>query len=346
METDGILLLTGNEIVDLFRGQEAALMETVGAAYKIKEEGDCNTPNCPFLRFPGNSVDRLIPKPAFLGGQFQAAGIKWIASFPGNLSKGLERASAVLILNSTETGLPLAIMESSVISACRTAASAALAATTLRGERPATAVGLFGCGLINFETLRFLLAVRPEIETIRLYDLSNERAAVFQRKCAEMSGGRSIQIAGAGTELFASSDIIAIATTALVPHLDSLGGASSESVILHTSLRDFLPRAVLMADNVVDDIEHACSNGASLDLAAQDEGNRAFIRTTIGAILKGDEPPRVEGKPAMFSPFGLGILDIAVAHLTLSLARKEQKGKGIQNFLPTLWTERTYQPPD
>src|SRR5829696_5216591 len=150
METDGILLLSGNEIVDLFRGQEAALMETVGAAYKIKEEGDCDVPNCPFLRFPGNSVDRIIPKTAFLGGQFQAAGIKWIASFPANLGKGLERASAVLILNSTETGLPLAIMEGSVISACRTAASAALAATTLRGKLPATAVGILGCGLINF----------------------------------------------------------------------------------------------------------------------------------------------------------------------------------------------------
>lgn len=346
MKTDGVLLLNGNEIVDLFRGQEAALMETVRAAYVIKEEGDCNVPNCPFLRFPGNSVDRIIPKPAFLGGQFQATGIKWVASFPANLAKGLERASAVLILNSAETGHPLAIMEGSVISACRTAASAALAADTLRGEIPAKAVGLFGCGLINFETLRFLLAARPEVETIRLYDLSAERAAMFERKAKELAGGRTIRIVAAGAELFASSDIVAIATTALTPHLDSLGGAADESVILHTSLRDFTPRAVLMADNVVDDVEHACSNRSSLDLAAQEQGDRAFVRTTIGAILKGIEPPRVWGKPVIFSPFGLGILDIAVAHLALSLAGKEQRGRRIEDFFPPPWTERTYQPPD
>jgi ornithine cyclodeaminase/alanine dehydrogenase-like protein (mu-crystallin family) len=249
-----------------------------------------------------------------------------------------------LILNSTDTGLPLAIMEGSVISACRTAASGALAATTLLGQKPAKAVGVFGCGLINFETLRFLLVARPEIETIRLYDLSTERAAVFQRKGAEIAGGRSIQIADNGGELFALSDIIAIATTALVPHLDSLGGVSNDSVILHTSLRDFLPRAVQEADNVVDDIEHACSNGSSLDLTAREQGNHDFIRTTIGAILKGTQPARVEGKPVIFSPFGLGILDVAVAHLTVSLARKEQKGRPIADFLPSPWTERTYQP--
>jgi 2,3-diaminopropionate biosynthesis protein SbnB len=346
METDGILLLNGNEIVDLFRGQEAALIETVRDAYEIKEEGDCHVPNCPFLRFPGNSVDRIIPKPAFLGGQFQATGIKWVASFPANLGKGLERASAVIVLNSAETGQPLAIMEGSVISACRTAASAALAATTLRGGLPARTVGIFGCGFINFETLRFLLAARPEVETIRLYDLSIERAATFQGKAEELSGGRSIRIAEAGAELFASSDIVAIATTALVPHLESLGDASDDCVILHTSLRDFMPRAVLAADNVVDDIEHACSNGSSLDLAARERGDRAFIRTTIGAILRGDEPPRIGGKPVMFNPFGLGILDIAVAHRTVSLAGKEHKGRRVENFFPPPWTERVYQPPD
>jgi 2,3-diaminopropionate biosynthesis protein SbnB len=346
METDGILLLNGNEIVDLFRGQEVALMETVRAAYEIKEDGDCHVPNCPFLRFPGNSVDRIIPKPAFVGGQFRAAGIKWVASFPANLGKGLERASALIVLNSAETGRPLALMEGSVISACRTAASAALAATTLRGGLSARAVGIFGCGLINFETLRFLLAARPEVEVIRLYDLSTERAAMFRRKAAELAGGRPIRIAEAGSELFASSEIVAIATTALVPHLNSLGGASGDSVILHTSLRDFMPRAVLMADNVVDDVEHVCSNNSSLNLAERERGDRSFIRATIGAILKGAEPPRVEGKPVIFSPFGLGILDIAVAHLAASLAVREQKGRRVENFFPPLWTERTYQPPD
>jgi N-[(2S)-2-amino-2-carboxyethyl]-L-glutamate dehydrogenase len=75
----------------------------------------------------GNSIDRIIPKPAFYRGRFQVAGIKRFASFSGNLDKGVERARDVLILNSTETGLTLAILESSVTIACPTAASADLA---------------------------------------------------------------------------------------------------------------------------------------------------------------------------------------------------------------------------
>lgn len=342
MKSGDLLLLRGDEIVELFRGQEAEIVNAVKAAYLTQEQGDVSMPNCPFLRFPENEADRIIPKPAFLGGDFQIAGIKWVASFPLNLTKGIERASATLIINSTETGVPQAVMESSVISAYRTAASAALSATVLRGSQPASTVGIMGCGLINFETLRFLLKLRPEIQTILLFDLSRERALQFQSKCADVCAGREILILEAGSDLFGRADIISVATTAITPHLNSISRCRVDDVILHISLRDFTPQAVLMADNIVDDVEHVCSNRTALDLTARQQGDRNFIRTTIGAILSGKQPSRAGGKPAMFSPFGLGILDLALAHLAYGLAGKESVGTVIGEFLPTTWTERRY----
>lgn len=342
MKLGDLLLLRGDEIVELFRGREAEIVAAVKAAYLTQEQGDVSMPNCAFLRFPQNDTDRIIPKPAFLGGDFQIAGMKWVASFPLNLTRGIERASATLIVNSTQTGVPEAVMESSVISAYRTAASAALAADVLRGSRPASAVGIMGCGLINFETLRFLLRLRPEIRTILLLDLSGERALQYRRKCAAFCEGREILILEAGDTLFGRADVISIATTATTPHQDSIASCRVEDTILHISLRDFTPQAVLMADNIVDDIDHVCSNHTSLDLTARREGNRNFIRTTIGAILTGNEPPQVGGRPSMFSPFGLGILDLALAHLAYGLAREERAGTLIDNFLPTAWTARRY----
>lgn len=342
MNPSDLLLLRGDEVVELFRGKEPEIIEAVRAAYVTHELGDVSIPNCPFLRFPHNQTDRIIPKPAFLGGDFQIAGLKWIASFPLNLDRGLERASATLIVNSTETGLPRAVMESSVISAYRTAASAALGATVLRGALPVHTVGILGCGLINFETLRFLLKVRPEIRTVLLFDLSGERARLYRGKSEEFGGGREFEILGAARDLFGRADVLSVATTAPAPHLFGLEGCRPEDVILHISLRDFDPEAVLAADNVVDDVEHVCSNRTSLQLTEQLAGGRDFIRATIGEILAGKKPPRVGGRPAIFSPFGLGILDLALAHLGYRLAGEENAGTVIGDFLPTTWTARRY----
>jgi 2,3-diaminopropionate biosynthesis protein SbnB len=334
----GDVLLLGNvEVERIFAGRERTMIDAVRAAYLVHEQGDVSLPNCPFLRFPGDAKSRIIAKPAYLGGKFQVAGIKWVASFPANTARGLDRASATLILNSPETGAPTAIMEGSGISAYRTAASAALAAEVLRGRAPAAAAGLIGCGLINFHVLRLLLIQRPEIEEILLYDKDAARAERFAQKCASFLGGRKFRISECGEDVVKNANLISLATTATVPHLSSASPTDREAVILHISLRDFTPGALLAADNVVDDVEHSCSNATSVHLAAQQKGNRDFVRTTLGAILAGKAPARVEGVPVIFSPFGLGILDVALAHAALGIALEQGIGTVVAEFLPAPW---------
>src|SRR5438270_4948992 len=103
MRDGDILILKGHEVASLLDGQEHALMETVRQAYEVYARGESSLPHSAFLRFPGDARNRIIALPAYLGQQFEVAGIKWVASFPGNLDRGLERASAIVVLNSTDT---------------------------------------------------------------------------------------------------------------------------------------------------------------------------------------------------------------------------------------------------
>jgi N-[(2S)-2-amino-2-carboxyethyl]-L-glutamate dehydrogenase len=340
MNDVNILILKGDEIVTLFQNRDLEIMQTIKSAYKTYEQGNSFLPHSSFLRFPENTKNRIIALPAYLNGEFETAGIKWIASFPDNLAMDIERASAVLILNSTENGRPQAIMESSVISAKRTAASAALAANYLRGEQLLTKVGMIGCGLINFETLRFLIANRPEIETLFIYDLNLARAEQFKLKCQQLSEQLEILILEDPNTVLQTASLVSFATTAIKPHIFDILDNDSDKIILHISLRDLSPEFILSVDNIVDDIDHVCRAETSIHLAEKLVGNRDFIRCTIGSILNGIAQPRQDNKIAVFSPFGLGILDLALGKLAYNLAMKENQGTMIKSFFPVPWLQR------
>src|SRR5438046_2617703 len=122
-------IINGKTVFDVVRARRSECIRIVREAYLAHADGQSVNPDSYFLRFPDKPDCRIIALPAYLGNDFDVAGLKWIASYPGNIQRGFPRASAVLVLNSYETGYPFAILESSIISAARTAASAAVAST-------------------------------------------------------------------------------------------------------------------------------------------------------------------------------------------------------------------------
>jgi 2,3-diaminopropionate biosynthesis protein SbnB len=335
VRADDVLILKGGEVESLLAGREEEVMDAVRRAYLAHASGASSLPHSTFLRFPGDDLNRIIALPAFLGDGFGLAGMKWIASFPGNLRRGLARASAVLILNSAATGHPEAILESSLISARRTAASAALAARVLRQGKETATVGLVGTGVINFETARFLAHALPGIARVVLFDLDRERAAAFAARLRELLPGVAVEPADGLHAVLASCPLVAFATTAAQPHVDDLAACPPGATVLHTSLRDLSPAAILAADNVVDDADHVCRAQTSVHLAEQQVGHRGFIRCALGDLLAGDAPAKADADAVtVFSPFGLGVLDLAVGHLARTLALASGAGTVIESFLP------------
>lgn len=340
MHDGGILILKGHEVISVLNGRELDIVETVRRAYETHATGGSSLPHSTFLRFPDAEKNRIIALPAYLGSQFEVAGVKWVSSFPGNLQAGMDRASAVLILNSTSTGRPQVVMEGSVISAKRTAASAALAAKYLRHNRSTSTVSMIGCGLINFEVARFLLAVFPGVKNLAVYDTKESQANYFKHKCEEAFDGLKVDVVPDVKTALSCAPLISLATTAVNPHIANLSDCAPGSAILHVSLRDISAEAILGCDNIVDDIDHVCRAQTSVHLAEQLTGTRDFIRCTLSDILLGrDAPVRDEESIAVFSPFGLGVLDVAVAKLVYELGCEKNMGTEIEQFLPSSWAE-------
>jgi ornithine cyclodeaminase len=127
--------------------------------------------------------------------------------------------------------------------------------------------------------------------------------------------------------------LVSLATTALEPHIHDVSGCAPGAVFLHVSLRDIAPEVIVACDNVVDDADHACRAQTSVHLAEQRTGSRAFIRCHLAALLDGTAPAKRDAAlPTVFSPFGLGVLDLAVGTLLFDLARASGRGTLIPDF--------------
>ncbi|MGY1642998.1 2,3-diaminopropionate biosynthesis protein SbnB [Geodermatophilus sp. SYSU D00703] len=305
-------VVPGAQVQEALRGREKQVVELVEATYRVHGAGDSVNPPSYFLRFPDRPSSRIIALPASIGGDVRVDGLKWISSFPDNVAAGIPRASAVLILNDHDTGYPFACMEASVISATRTAASAALAADWLARGRPRpTRVGFFGVGLIARYIHTFLAGTGWSFDEVGLFDLSPDSTAGFRSYLdSSVTPGR-VTVHGSAEELIRGSDLVVFATIAGEPHVTDPSWFDHCPLVLHVSLRDLAPEVLLRSVNVVDDVEHCLKANTSPHLVEQLTGNRDFLAGTLADVMAG----RVElpaDRPVVFSPFGLGVLDLAV----------------------------------
>ncbi|MEU3899947.1 2,3-diaminopropionate biosynthesis protein SbnB [Streptomyces sp. NPDC045251] len=308
-------VVSGAQVHQALDGHETEVVAAVEAAYRLHGEGQTVNPDSYFLRFPDRPSSRIIALPASVKGEVGVHGIKWISSFPENVAAGVPRASAVLVLNDIETGYPFACLESSIISAARTAASAVLAAERIsaaRGSRP-TRVGFIGVGLIARYLHTYLAAAGFAFDTIGVHDLSAEHAEGFTGYLRRSAGdGVEITVHDKAEDLVRSSDLVVFATVAGEPHVTDPQWFTHHPLVLHVSLRDLSPEIVLDSWNVVDDIEHCMKANTSPHLAEQRVGHRDFVAGTLYDVLTGSITPPSD-RTVVFSPFGLGVLDLAVA---------------------------------
>jgi len=124
--------------------------------------------NSPFPNMPKPTADRrMMAMPAYLGGSFCTAGVKWYGSNIANREKGLPRSILMFTLNDPDTGAPLAHMSANLLSAYRTGAIPGVGARHL-ARKDSRVVGLLGPGVMGKTTLAAFIAVCPHIDTLKI----------------------------------------------------------------------------------------------------------------------------------------------------------------------------------
>jgi len=334
LTSNDVLIIGATEVEAALKGREQSVLDAVQKAYETHARGASSLPHSSFLRFPDSDKDRIICLPAYLGGDYQLAGVKWIASMPDNVARGMERASAVMILNDRVTGRPGAVIEGSIISKQRTAASAALASKVLAPGEPG-AIGFVGCGPINTAVAQFLTTVWPNVSHLMAFDLDPARAEAFGEAMLAQRPGADFTVAASLEEVLSECPMVAFGTTAITPYVDDLDACPAGATILHVSLRDLAAGAILSNHNIVDDLDHVNRAATSIHLASEQEGHTDFVHSSLGDILLGKANlPERDDRKLIFTPFGLGVLDLAVADFVQNSIAENGGGTLVKSFLP------------
>jgi ornithine cyclodeaminase/alanine dehydrogenase-like protein (mu-crystallin family) len=318
MET---VILTRSEVEEAI--SPAALLDALRsgfAAYSTQRSIDAMRVPVPLPQQRAGSSGMLLA-PGLVPG-IPAYSVKVHAKFPG----GDPAIQGVLILHDLGTGAPLAILESSYLTALRTGLAGALGADVL-ALPGARCVAIIGAGVQARSQLAALRLVR-EITSVQVFDSSLEAAEIFALDPA--CAGLSVAVADSVEGAMPGADIAVTSTWARQPflflrhlhpglHITTLGPDQPGKC-------EVAAEALTAARLVVDDrklaLEMGAVGGAGLSSAA--------IHAELGEVIAGLKPGReTPEQVTVFGSVGLAFQDLAAGWLAYNAAREMRLGRRI-----------------
>jgi len=302
-----------------------AVIEAVSGAFAAHSRGATDTPLRASVTAPGGTgvvlaMPCAIHDPAITG-------TKIVSVFPGNPGRGLPTVASVYVLTDPATGMPLAVMDGTALTAARTAAGSAVATRHL--ARPdARNLGIFGTGVQARAHVEMISRVRS-LSRVFVSGRTVEKAEAFAKWVTAKFG---LEASATASDITATADIIACCTTSSVPviesarpgaHVNAVGAFTPETRELGT---DLISRAQVYLDTR----SGALSEAGDL-LIPMHEGRFHPDRIVgeIGDIINGKSPGRPglpDGAVTVYKSVGAAFLDAATARLILD--RAEANGTG------------------
>jgi ornithine cyclodeaminase len=306
----------------------AAVVDVIERAFRVKADGQVVMPPKVMITWsdePGTEElhGRIMAMPAYVGGEFDVAGLKWIPSVPQNPERnGLPRANALVVLSARETGLPLAVMDGTIVSAMRTGAVTGVAVRHLAREDDAVAC-LLGAGVLAHTQLDALRVVMPALREVRVYDPNLERAARFADRQSQATG-LGVSAAGSAEEAVRGAQVVVPATMAVEPTFEPGWLDPGVTVVLVSSLDG--PESLHAVTDllVVDDWEHESTHEGRYACRLVEAGildAAGGEAVELSDVVAGRHPGRTApGQRIVVSPVGLGMDDVTTAKYVLDRA--------------------------
>lgn len=296
----------------------SAVIDRLRAAFEAYAAGALLLPPRQRLDLPGGAV--FIMPCAGLGG---CLGIKTVSVFGGNPSRGVPRLQATYALHDAATGVLQALADGAYLTAIRTAATSALAATYL--ARPESSrVGVFGTGVQARFHLEALRARFPIVEAM-VVGRTPDRAAAFAQ-AAEGELGMRVRPAAGAEQLLAQADIVVTATTAGAPLFPGRLLRPGQCVLavgaFTPTTRELDTAAIRRARVFVDTWAGALAEAGDV-LIPLGEGaiEKAHLLGDLGELVAGRVPGRQGGQEiTIFKSVGAALEDLAVGVLALERA--------------------------
>lgn len=274
-------------------------------------KSDYAQPIKPYLRYR-DLKNRIIAMPAFVGADINIAGIKWIASFPDNIHKGIPRAHSVVVLNEPDTGEPAAVINTALLSVIRTASVSGVMMKyfdQVRAEKEYS-IGIIGWGPIGRAHLKVCDSLFGErISKVYLYD----SRPVIHKEEVEFSDKSKVIVAENWQEVYENSTIFITCTVSKETYIDLKPAAGS--LLLNVSLRDFKTDIYDHVKNaiIVDDWSEVCREKTDIEVMHLEKGLTEEETKSIVDVVCGHCMQQLDKEDAvMFNPMGMAVFDVAI----------------------------------
>ncbi|MGD8257440.1 MAG: hypothetical protein PVH56_07705 [Desulfobacterales bacterium] len=315
-----VRILTANEVKDALPMPKA--IEAMKHAFGEYSAGKTTVPLRGRLD-SDNGITLLMPVHLH---ESQNMAVKIVSIYPDNPKLNLPTISATVIALNPLTGIPLAIMEGTSLTAIRTGAAGGLAAQLLSREDSYSAA-LFGAGVQARTQLQAVLAVR-DIQRVYLYDISESNAQKLAEEVGTWPNPPEVFIVSSPNEAVQNADIVIAATTSSTPVFD---GHDLKAGTHITGMGSFSPDSqeidavTVQRSTIVVDSREACLEEAG-DLIIP----KATIDAEIGEIINGAKPGRrSQEEITFFKTVGVAVQDAVAAAAVLAEAEAKNLGNVI-----------------